>query len=221
MKNRLAHLVCLAGLMVCAGLVCATPAVAAPEASKIARRWQLDIEFHDLERVSVTLPGDNKPTAYWFMLYTVTNNTGEDIEFYPTFDLVTSTLQVIPAGEAVSPTVYDILRQRYSKLYPFFRDPIRVHGKLLQGEDHARTSVAVFRDFDPKADSVTVYIAGLSGEFAKAANPMFDPKKPESSDNPRFFPLRKTLAVTYDIPGDEVTRAASTPIRRLREWIMR
>lgn len=195
--------------------------LAAPEASKIARRWQLDIEFHDLERISVVLPGDKNPTAFWHVLYTVTNNTGKDIDFYPTFDLVTSTLQVIPAGEGVSPSVYDVLKGRYSKLHPFFRDPIRISGRLLQGEDHARTSVAVFRDFDPKADSVAVYIGGLSGEFARAPNPMFDPKKPESPDNQRFFPLRKTLAISYDIPGDEVTRAAATPIRRLREWIMR
>lgn len=216
MKTRLAQLACLAGLCCIAASVSA-----APEASKIARKWQLDIEFHDLRRISVTLPGDNHPTAFWYMLYTVTNNTGKDIDFYPTFDLVTSTLEVIPAGEAVSPSVYDVLKQRYSKLYPFFRDPIRINGQLLQGEDHARTSVAVFRNFDPKADSVTVFLAGLSGEYAKATNPSFDPQKPESSENPRFFPLRKTLAITYDIPGDEITRASSTPIRRLREWIMR
>jgi hypothetical protein len=216
MRNRLAQLVCLAGL-----LVGAATTWAAPEASKIARRWQLDIDFHDLQRISVTLPGDKSPTAFWYVLYTVTNNTGEDIDFYPTFDLVTSTLQVIPAGEAVSPSVYDVLKERYSRLHPFFRDPIRVHGMLLQGEDNARTSVAVFKDFDSKADSLTVYIAGLSGEHAKAANPVFDPQKPESDENPRFFPLRKTLAISYDVPGDEVSRAASTPIRRLREWIMR
>ncbi|NOX59481.1 MAG: hypothetical protein GXP29_11580 [Planctomycetes bacterium] len=194
---------------------------AAPEASKIARRWQLDIEFHDLRRISVTLPGDPQPSAYWYMLYTVTNNTGKEVEFYPTFDLVTSTLQVSAAGQDVSPTVYTMLQERYRKLHPFFRDPIGIRGRLLQGEDHALTSVAVFREFDQKADSVTVYFAGLSGEIAKAVNPMFDPKKPESSDNQRFFPLRKTLAISYDIPGDEVTRATATPIRRLREWIMR
>lgn len=216
MNIRFAKLVCLA-----CSLACVLPLSAAPEASKIARNWQLDIDFHDIQRIGVTLPGDSHPTAFWYMLYTVTNNTGEDIDFYPTFDLVTSTLEVIPAGEEVSPSVYDVLKNRYSKLYPFFRDPIRVHGKLLQGEDHSRTSVAVFKNFDPAADSVTVYFAGLSGEYAKATNPMFDPKKPESSDNLRFFPLRKTLAISYDVPGDEVTRASSTPIRRLREWIMR
>lgn len=208
--------------MVLAGILgVVAPVFAAPEASKIARRWQLDIEFHDLRRISVVLPGDNAPTPFWYVLYTVTNNTGKDIDFYPTFDLVTSTLEVVPAGEGVSPSVYDVLMGRYNKLYPFFRDPIRINGRLLQGDDHARTSVAVFREFDLKADSVTVYIAGLSGEHAKAMNPTFDPKKPESPENRRFFPLRKTLAISYDIPGDEMTRASATPIRRLREWMMR
>lgn len=205
-----------------AGLLVASPlALAAPQPSVAARNWQLDFEFEDLHRFDIVLPGDRQPTTFWYVLYTVTNNSGKDVQFYPSFELVTSTFQVVTAGDNISPSVNEAIAAQHRRTHPFFRDPTQVSGLLLQGPDNARTSAAIFRDFDPAANSLTVYVGGLSGEIVSVPNPTYDPNQPESAENQRFFPLRKTLAIPYDLPGDERTRQNATPIRKKLDWVMR
>ena len=194
---------------------------AAPTPSLTPKSWEFDLAFHDPQRIVLTLPGESEPTTYWYLLYTVTNNTGHDEGYYPMFHLVTDTLQIVTGGDEISPTVVDAIRARHRKRYPFFVDPMDVSGVLLQGVDNARVSAAVFRNFDPEASRFTVYVAGLSGEILRMRNPVFDPEKPESGSNSRFFVLRKTLAITYDLPGDERSRKHAVPVRVERQWVMR
>ena len=70
----------------------------APRVGLAADGWQLDFEFHDPTRITLTLPGEAEPTTFWYLLYTVTNNTGREVEFYPTFHLVTDTLGLVLAS---------------------------------------------------------------------------------------------------------------------------
>jgi len=213
--------VALLGALALAVLVFGAVALAAPKPSLLAKSWELDFTFRDPERISVTLPGDDHPTTFWFMVYTVTNNSGQDQGFYPSFDLVTDTLQVVTGGDNVHPAVVESIRSRYRKLYPFFVDPLKVSGTLLQGTDNARTSAVVFQGFDPSANQFTIYVGGLSGEVQRLQNFAFDSEKPESDENPRFFVLRKTLGISYDLPGDEKSRPQAKPVRVKREWVMR
>jgi hypothetical protein len=105
--------------------------------------------------------------------------------------------------------------------FPFLAPPSKVTGVVLRGADHARSSVAVFRPFDPAASAFTIYVGGLSGELARVNNPSFNASLEESEKNPRFFVLRRTLAIRYDLPGDAATTATASPVRRSREWVMR
>ncbi|MHC4063725.1 MAG: hypothetical protein ACYSUI_04395 [Planctomycetota bacterium] len=194
---------------------------AAPEPSLSPQSWELDFEFRDPTRITLTLPGDSQPTTFWYLLYSVTNNTGDEIEFYPSFHLVTDTLQVVEGGSNISPRVYEAIRARHKKEHPFMVDPPAVFGLLKQGEDNRLTSAAVFRNFDPEASHFTIYVGGLSGELARLSNPAFDPLKAESDKNSRSFVLRKTLAIEYDLPGDSRTRARAVPTRVKRDWVMR
>ena len=196
-------------------------AVAAPKADLATSSWQLDFDFHDPQRITLTLPGDEEPTTFWYLLYRVTNDSRREVEFYPSFRLVTNTLRVVEGGDMISPSVYDAIAGRHQKEYPFFAPPSKVTGPLLQGRENARVSAAVFRVFDQKADSFTVYVRGLSGELERIPNPVFNVNQEESENNPRFFLFQRTLAITYDLPGDPRTRARAVPIRRNREWVMR
>jgi len=198
-----------------------TPAAAAPEPALVPQSWELDFDFHDPVRITLTLPGDQQPTTFWYLLYSVTNNTGKEVEFYPSFHLVTDTLQVVEGGANVSPRVYDAIAERHKKQYPFFVNPRAVYGQLRQGEDNRLTSAVVFRNFDAAASRFTVYVGGLAGEMVRVANPAFSPRKQESDKNQRFFVLRKTLAIQYDLPGDSRTRAVAIPTRVKRDWVMR
>lgn len=197
------------------------PVGAAPKADIATTVWQLDLEFYDPQRITLRLPGNERETTYWYVLYEVTNRTGKDVAFYPSFRIVTDTLQVVEGGTNVHPKVYDAIKARHLREFPFFAPPPKVTGLLLQGEENSRSSAAVFRTFDENAASFTLYVSGLSGESERVRNPAFDVKRGESDDNSRAFYLRRTLAVIYDLPGDRRTRAWATPMRRSREWVMR
>ena len=169
----------------------------------------------------MTFPGDRHSSTFWYMLYEVTNNTGQEVGFYPSFRLVTDTLQVVEAGADIPPSVYDAIAGRHRVEFPFLAPPSKVTGRLLQGQENARTSVAVFRPFDEEARSFTVYAGGLSGEVQRVPNPAFDAKKKTSENNPRSFILRRTLSIVYDLPGAPEKHWLAKPVRRTREWVMR
>jgi hypothetical protein len=193
---------------------------AAPKAGLIGGSWELDVEFVDPQRITVPLPGGGEET-YWYVIYRVVNRTGRDVAFFPSFRMVTNTLQVVDGGDGVRPAVYDRIAALHRQQFPFFAPPAKITGTLLQGQENARESAAVFKTFSPEASSFTLYMSGFAGRIDRQTNPAFDVSKPESDDNPRSFLFRRTLAVMYDLPGDPQTRASATPIRRNREWVMR
>ncbi|MFQ5463577.1 MAG: hypothetical protein ACE5E5_13255 [Phycisphaerae bacterium] len=197
------------------------PAEAAPKPKIAPATWQVDFAFDDPQRITLKAPGDLEPTTYWYLLFTVTNNTGRDVPFYPSFRLVTDALQVVEGGAGIAPHVYEAIFARHRLQAPYITEPFRITGTLLQGEENARMSVAVFRMFDANASKFTIYVSGLSGDVERVRNPDFDPTRAESDSNVRFFMLRRTLAIDYALPGDEEARFAATPMRRSRRWIMR
>jgi hypothetical protein len=199
--------------------VIAPPLVAAPQAGLISPSWELDIEFFDPQRITVSTPTGTQ--TYWYVLYRVINRTGKDVRFFPSARIVTNTLKVVDAGNGVHPSVYDAIAARHRGDFPFFAPPTRVTGLLLQGAENARESAAVFQQFDPEASSFKVYLGGLAGEKVRVNNTAFDPTQQESEDNPRSFLAQRTLEITYDLPGDPNTRAVAKPIRRDRQWVMR
>ena len=194
---------------------------AAPMPGVVAKSWELEFAFYDPQRISVVLPGDHDPTTFWYMLYTITNTTGKEIGFYPTFHLVTDRLDVVEGDYAVSPSVYDAIKARHKKVYPFFVDPMDMYGTIRQGEDNARTSAVAFGQLDPEVNGFTIFVAGLSGEIVKVRNLTFQQADPETGTNVRFFTLRKTMAIGYDIPGDRRTQPEARPVRSKMEWVMR
>ena len=193
----------------------------APAPGLIPQSWELEFTFHDPQRIVVHHAGSTEGTTYWYLLYSVTNRTDRDVDFHPTFELVTNSMQKSIGGEEISTTVFEAIKVRHHGDYPFLIQPSRVSGKLLQGEDNTISSVAIFRQFDPGANQFVVYVAGLSGEVTRVSNPSFDPGHPESDDNPPFFFLRKTLAVRYVLPGDVQSRKVTRPTRVGRDWVMR
>ena len=202
-------------------VVSAGSVMALPKDTVRTTSWQFDVRFHDVQRLTLRLPGARQETTFWYMLYEVTNNTGLDRHFYPSFRLVTDTLKVVEGGANVSPTVYDVIFGRHRGEFPFLALPTKVTGLLLQGQANARASVVVFRDFDEEASGFSIYLGGLAGEMRRNPNPTFNPKQAESPKNRPYFLLRRTLAIRYDFPGDPQTRHRATPIRRTRQWVMR
>lgn len=194
---------------------------AVPEPSLAPISWELKFRYRDPQKVSVVVPGQSKPVVYWYMLYSVENPGPADVDFYPKFELVTDTMQVIPSEASVSPEAFRAIQRRSGD--PLLVQPERAVGKLLVGRDRQRHSVAIWKNVDPQARSFTAYVAGLSGETVRMKNPGFDAEKPEDPKNARYFILRKTLALPYKLPGGERTRELAVPERAGTDdkWIMR
>lgn len=214
------------------GLTSVAPA--APTPSIAPKSWQLEFEFEDPRRLVIQVPGESKPRVYWYMLYTVTNSGNRDVQFMPRFEIVTDSLQVLETDVAADPAVFDAIKKVHTKDKPFLLEPLEVMGKLLQGADNAKDSVAIWQDFSGNTRQFTVFVSGLSGETVIMANPTYDSAKPEFATkdlpggvktkvmiNPKRFVLYKTLSVGYGLPGDDEARKTAKPIRQDVEWLMR
>lgn len=202
--------------------------------SPIPISWEIDFKFEDLRRMEVQLPGEDEPQIYWYLVYTATNTSVRTVRFVPTMQLVTEDLQVLKPDRGISKLVFDKIKALYATKYPYLVHPTPALGDLLTGDDNARESVAIWRQFDLKVNHFTLYVAGLSGETRFVRNPAYDPSKPETKKvvgpdgherevdvNPRNFALRKTLEIRYALPGSPQMRPLVEPKRLGVRWIMR
>ncbi len=58
-------------------------AQAYPKPSPYPKSWELDFQHGMPTRVVVQVPGQNVPQAYWYMTYTITNNSDTEQLFLP------------------------------------------------------------------------------------------------------------------------------------------
>ena len=226
------------GVSVIAMFAALVQALATPEPSPTPVSWELQFKPTVPERINLSSRHGSGPL--WYVLYTVTNNTDEDVPFHPEIVRVEEIESEVPADRArqnpqeaakitVTPaivglerSVFEAIKKRHAATHPFLVHPVDAIGTLKQGDDYAGSSVAVFRDLEARVKKFTIYVGGLSGEQIVRPNPMYDPKKSEDdSENPRVFVLRKTLAMPYVLPGDVKTRRTAQPRLGQMEWVMR
>ena len=169
--------------------------------------WQLDVKCGNLERIFVNVDGKDKP--FWFLRYTVTNNSGKDVLFTPDFEIVADTGDVVHAFKDVPNSVFTKIKEIYGK-NSYLLSPTDVYGKLLQGEDNAKDSVAIFPALDPQARDFQLFFTGLSGETAEVKNPV--------TGKPVI--LQKTMELDFNIPGEAI---GIEPHPRLKgtKWVMK
>ncbi len=217
MKSRLTTFL-LALLVMMSVSYAEVPAdVPVPAALQPTDVWQLDVQFHgNPEQLEVKLPGDEVPTRFWYLVYTITNNTGKDVDFYPTFEVMTNTFMLYEAGKVPSKPVYEAVEKLYKKSVPLLEPEIQVAGRILQGEDNARDCVCILDDFDPNATSVKLFISGFSNETQTIE--VADDKNEKKS---KKVLLRKTLMIEYTVPGDVNNQDKKVMLFRRKEWIMR
>ena len=194
-----------------------------PKPAVVPSSWELQFDFQSVRRIKIDLPGQGAKT-YWYMIYTVTNETGQDVVFHADFTLVTDDLRVMHAGVDVPPAVFKAIKQEYRNTYPWLEHPRDLVGKLGQGKDNARDSVAIWPDFSPYTSQFTIFVSGLSGEAVEVPNPIFVPGTSDPTQVPAKFVLRKTLRIQYRVPTDATRRnlvEASPQGRPAMDWVMR
>ena len=180
-----------------------------PQPHPSPRGWQLEFKYGPMKQIRLVLPGQSQPQTFWYMPYTVTNNTGRDVDFYPRSYIFTDTGQLIEAMQGVDALAYPAIAKLLGR--ELLEEELFVRGKLLQGQENARESVIIWRDFDPQAIAFKVFISGLSNETVWVKDPMTGKK----------LSLVKTLQLSYGLGGDRDISAELSAQRLDEEWIMR
>src|SRR3954465_13042333 len=166
-----------------------------PKPSPYPISWELNFQ-HDKPQRIVVDTGEAPAKAYWYMTYTVTNNSGQERTYLPSFELVTKEGKVVRSDRLIPAAVFDAIKKREKKamLEPF----TKVGGEILLGEDQSRDGVAIWEEPTPRMGNFAIYANNLSGEAVQLKD-----DKGEVMKDPDGKPiiLRKTLQLNYVIHG--------------------
>jgi hypothetical protein len=194
-------------------------AMAAPKPAIVQRPqdWTVDVKYEPLQQIMLRTDERGKPMRFWYLILTVTNNTGDDVEFYPQCELMTDTFEIIPAGRDVPPGVFEYIKTRHRSLYPFLEQLDTSGMRILQGSDNTRDIAIIWPDFDLRAKEISLFIEGLSNETVAVDYPV----AVADSGMPEKVFLRKTLELDYSFSGDPAFRAEPKMTFEGSSWIMR
>ncbi len=183
---------------------------AAPEPAPVATQWEFTFEDGPLRLAWVDEGDGAKP--YFYLTYRVTNHWGGVKLFAPDVSLMTDGANVLRSGRDVSSTVTETIMERLDN--PLLESQIDIVSNVLEGVEHARDGVVIWPANDLEADEVTVFFAGLSGEFQSYV-------VGRHTNDPRRYTLRKTLMLRYATPG-EFAQQGDTPFELVeKRWVMR
>jgi hypothetical protein len=179
-------------------------------------QWTVEVKFEQPQQL--VLPwGGNGVARYWYMILTVVNRTGNDVDFYPRCELMTDTFQIVPAGRNVPPVVFEQIKRRHQSRYPFLESLEKVENRILQGEDNAKDIAVMWRDFDTQATGFKIFMTGLSNETAVVDHPI----AVDAAGAPVEVFLRKTLELDYVLRGDPALRDSVEVAYKDKVWVMR
>ncbi len=177
-------------------------AMAAPEPAVVPMTWELTFKNQLPERIVV------EGKTYWYVRYTVSNNTGRDVLYTPDFEITTDSGQAIAAYKDVPKDVFGKIKELHGAT--LLQSHTEILGKLLQGEDNAKDGVIIFAGLEAEARVLNLFISGISGETAEVKNPM----------SGAVVVLQKSLVLEYSIPGEAV-RIDPRPTLKSTKWVMK
>jgi hypothetical protein len=151
------------------------------------------------------------------MIVTLTNKTKHDIDFYPKCELMTDTYELTPAGKDTPAAVFEQIKKRHQRKFPFLESLENADSRILQGEDNTRDIAIIWPDFDAKAKNIKVFIAGLSNETVAVDHPT----EKDQAGKPVKIYLRKTLELSYKLGGDPAFRSKAKLAYEDKRWVMR
>lgn len=183
------------------------------EPSIINPTWEFELEVNPPRAIAVT-DRNGLNSWYWYLPYKVVNNTGEDRLFIPEVTVMDNNGRIVTAGRRIPQNVFPAIANRLNN--SLLESPDDVLGRLLQGEDFAKESVAIWPASPRDVDEFTVFFAGADGETKQLLSPLtgepvmqaaIDPITGEAvtdaDGNPVMQPVmvRRTRGFTYTTPG--------------------
>ncbi|MDB5327095.1 MAG: hypothetical protein JWM57_2664 [Phycisphaerales bacterium] len=189
--------------------------LAYPEPSVSPISWELKFVPAAPKRIVVEVPGQPTAKAYWYVTYSVTNNSGQDVNFLPTFEWVTNEGKVVRSDKNISNVVFDKVKAAAG--LKFLENSVKIAGLLRQGEDQAKDGVAIWEEPEGRLGTFSIFVTGLSGESTQL--PGADGKPIVTDGKPIL--LYKTLELDYKLAGDEVYPGNDLLTKLGQKWVMR
>jgi hypothetical protein len=179
-----------------------------PKPSLYPISWEYKFEHQTPKRISVNVPGSRVPQAYWYLPYTVTNETDQERIFLPVFEILTEDGRTIRSDKNIPIEVFQAIKAQEGNrlLLP----ATQIAGQLRLGPDQAKDGVAIWVEPAARMGHFAVFVQGLSGEAATV-------KGPDKKD----IILRKTLQLNYLIRGDEFFPGEDEVNKESEAWVMR
>ena len=208
MSTQMPGVVSIASLLaIFAPVVLFAPATAAPIAPVCTMGIARELDFTATELRLFKDPDSGK--HYWYMIYDVVNNTGQDQRFAPRIDLLIDDGSLVRQGEGVPSTVTKQLKEFLGN--ELLEDQFEILGEVLQGKAHAKSGLVIFPAADLTPTELTVFVQGLSRETEKTTNPTTGAQ----------VTLRKAARLDYLVAGDPQAIGTVTYPVVNREWIFR
>jgi hypothetical protein len=184
-----------------------------PEPDPIPRKWELTVDPGELRYASVDANDGEGAKGYFYLTYKVTNTSGKDMLFTPSFDLCNDKGEVLRSGRDVPAAVTRALLEKLDN--KFLEDQISIVGMLLKGESNAKEGLVVWPASTLHMAQLDIYGSGFSGETKSVE--MQDAK----TGKPTKITLRKTLKLSYQPTGD-IRDQGSKPFEMIeKRWVMR
>ncbi|HET6249326.1 MAG TPA: hypothetical protein VFE47_16640 [Tepidisphaeraceae bacterium] len=178
--------------------------------------WYLNFKHGIPKRIVVSVPGEKVPGAYWYLTYTVTNNTGKEQDYYPSFEMVSEDGKIHPSDHAIPLAVFNAIKK--SEGNDLLVSANQIGGPIHQGEDQAKDGVAIWEEPMARMGNFSIYASGLNSESVVATD---DAGAPLKNDKGEEMKLWKTLEMDFVIWGDEVKPGNDIVHAKPDKWIMR
>ncbi len=163
--------------------------------------WELDYKGRPPRVIEIREDMDLR--SYTYVIYEVTNNTDTEIDFHPAFEIETNEARI---RRAVSrPDVFARINARSLHELKPFRS---MKGPIRPGE--TKRGVAIFETVDTAANTLTVYVSGLTGDFVT-----------RTLEDGQVKALYRTYKSVYYRPGDGFQVTLEPVSLVSSEWIWR
>jgi len=179
-----------------------------PRPSPYPITWELDFISEAPKRVEFK-QADGSIKAYWYVVYSVMNRTGQEQQFFPLFEILDSRGNVSRTDRLIPREVFDAVKGRSGR--QFLKSALQIAGQLRVGEEQAEDGVAIWPEGDRDVRNFTVFIQGLSGETATVSG----------LEAAKGIILRKTLQLDYRVRGDGAVAGDDLVEEVGRRFIMR
>ncbi len=173
--------------------------------------WTAEVRFEHPQQIILQQGTGAGAKFFWYLIITVMNRTGRDIDFYPVCELVTDKFEVLSAGTGTTPQVFDLIKRRHQSRYPLLEPLEQTDNRILEGEDNAKDIAIIWPDCSRDATGFKIFISGLSNETAVVEHPI--------THRPVY--LRKTLELEYRLRGDPAVRSSLRCDYIGKRWVMR